>query len=58
MMVHVPDYIALTGKVVETCHSALNKRLAASKYWIKDLESDLHGKMLLRGILHFNSYNL
>ena len=63
---HVFDYINLTGKglgrvsdqIVEACHSALNKRLAASKYWIKDLESDLHGKMLLRGILHFNSYNL
>ena len=29
-----------------------------SRYWIKDIESDLHRKMLLRGILHFNSYNL
>ena len=38
------EYILLTGKglgkvsdqIVESCHSALNKRLTASKYWIKD----------------------
>ena len=63
---HVEEYIKLTGKglgkvsdqIVESCHSALNKRLVASRYWIKDFESELHGKMLYRGILHFNSYNL
>ena len=63
---YVIEYINLTGKGlgrvsdqnVEACHSALNKRLVASRYWIKDIESDMHGKMLLRGILHFNSYNL
>ena len=34
------------------------KRLAASKYWIKDFKSDKHGQMLYRGIVHFNSYNV
>ena len=63
---HVSDHINLTGKglrrvsdqIVEAWHSALNKRLTASRYWIKKIESDLHGKMLLRGILQFNSCNL
>ena len=63
---HVKDYILLTEKglghvndqVVEASHSALNKRLMASRYWIKNFESDTHGKMLYRGIMHFNSYNI
>ena len=65
-MEHVGDYIIKTGhglgkvsdQVVEATHSALNKRLTASKYWIKDLESEKHGYKLFKGILHFNSYNM
>ena len=30
----------------------------ASKYWIKNVESDKHGHMLFKGIVHFNSYNV
>ena len=52
--IHVSDYILKTGKglgrvsdqTIEASHSALNKRLVASKYIIKDIESDLHGKFL------------
>ena len=43
---HVFEYINLTGKglgrvsdqIVEACHSALNKRLVASKYWIQYID--------------------
>jgi hypothetical protein len=63
IMDHVGTYIKNTGKslgkvsdqIVESTHSALNKWLAASRYWIKDVESDLHGIMLYKGILHFTS---
>ena len=63
---HVKDYISLTGKglgkvcdqIVESCHSALNKRLVASGYHRKNLEGDSQGEMLFRGVLHFNSYNI
>ena len=65
-MDHVEDYINMTDKalgkvsdqIVEATHSALNQRLVSSRYWIKDLESDIHGVQLFRGILHFNSYNI
>ena len=63
---HVEDYIRLTGKglgrvsdqIVEGLHSALNKRLCSSNYWIKDVESEVHGNNFLKGICHFNSYNI
>ena len=63
---HVEEYISKSGKglghvtdqTVEALHSALNKRLSSSNYWIKDLESEKHGLKLYRGILHFNSYNI
>ena len=66
IMAHVDEYIFLTGhslgrvsdQVVESAHSALNKRLERSNYWVKDLESDIHGLKLYKGILHFNSYNI
>ena len=56
---HVGDYISLTGKglgkvsdqIVESCHSALNKRLVASGYHRKNLEGDSQGEMLFRGVL-------
>ena len=65
-MDHVGDYIEATNKglgqvsdqIVEAAHSALNKRLVSSNYWVKDLESDNHGVKLYRCILHFNSYNI
>ncbi len=66
IMDHVGDYIEATKKglgcvsdhIVEAAHSALNKRLVGSNYWVKDLESDRHGLGLFRCILHFNSYNI
>ena len=45
-------------QIVEACHSALNKRLVSSGYHRKNLETDSHGEMLFRGVLHFNSYNI
>merc|ERR1712082_493790 len=35
-----------------------NKRNDTVFIDMEDLESELHGRMLLRGILHFNSYNM
>ena len=63
---NVEEYILTTGKglgrvsdqIVEACHSALNKRLMKSNYWVKDVESSQHGKKFYKGILHFNSYNI
>ena len=60
------DYISKSGKglgritdqTVEALHSALNKRLTSSNYWIKDINSEKHGHKLYSGILHFNSYNV
>ena len=65
-MDHVEDYIVMTGyglgkvsdQVVEATHSDLFKRLMSSRYWIKDLESDLIGEMIFHGIILFNSYNV
>ena len=66
IMDHVEDYVLLTGKglgkvsdqIVESCHSALNKRLVSSGYHRKNLETDEHGEKMFSGILHFNSYNI
>ena len=44
----------VSDQIVESTHSALNKRLEASKYWIKDVESKMHGQKLFCGIVHFN----
>ena len=52
IMDHVEDYVLLTGKalgkvsdqIVESCHSALNKRLVSSGYHRKNLETDAHGE--------------
>ena len=65
-MDHVEDYIDMTGfslgrvsdQIVEAAHSALNKVLVRSNYWVKDKECDSHGIKLFRGIVHFNSYNI
>ena len=52
------EILTALGKVSDQIVEALNKRLVASRYWIKNVESDIHGVMLFRGILHFNSYNV
>ena len=66
IMDHVGDYIMESGlglakvsdQTVEASHSAVNKRLTSSNYWIKDNKSEKHGNMLYRGILHFNAYSI
>ena len=65
-MDHVEDFIELTGhslarvsdQVVEACHSALNKRLERSNYWVKNIKSAMHGKKFYRHILYLSCYNI
>ena len=46
-----------SDQTVESCHQHLDKLLRMSRYWVKDPLSDMCGKQLLLGILHFNGYN-
>ena len=39
-------------------HQLVNNRFSKSNYYVKAVESDKHGKNLLKGVLHVNSYNL
>ena len=63
---HFGQYIELTGRAighasdqtVEAAHAAMNRRMRDSKYWVKNVESKIHGKKMHRCILHFNSYNI
>ena len=58
LMDHVGDYIEMTGKplgyisdqTVEKCHQLVNSRFEKSNYYVKCLESDIHGENLLKGI--------
>ena len=64
LMDHVGDYIEMTGKplgyisdqTVEKCHQLVNSRFEKSNYYVKCLESDIHGENLLKGIKHMNTY--
>ena len=57
---HLEDYLDITGEsladvddgVVEAMHQYLDKRMSLSNYWVKNLESEAHGKKKLRLVLH------
>ena len=43
---------------VECMHQYLNKRMQNSHYYVKDLNSELHGEKKLNLLLHVNGYNI
>ena len=47
-----------TDQLVEAMHQFVNKRMSNSNYYVKDIDSDIHGESLFKGINHVNSYNL
>ena len=63
---HLDDLFDLTGEglgnvddhVIECMHQYLNKRMQNSKYFVKDLASELHGEKKLKLLLHVNGYNI
>ena len=63
---HLSDLFELTGEglggvddhVIECMHQYLNKRMQNSKYFVKDLSSELHGKKKMQLLLHLNGYNI
>ena len=62
---HVPDYIRekklslgqTSDQVIEASHQFVNKRFQNSKYTVNNVDHPSHGKKLLKGIHHVNSYN-
>ena len=48
----------VSDQLIEATHAFLNHRLISSNYWVKDISSKMHEDRLLKGILHFNSYNI
>ena len=62
---HVPEYIRekklslgqTSDQVIEASHQFVNKRFQNSKYTINNTEHPSHGKKLLKGMHHVNSYN-
>ena len=66
LITHVPQYIMLTGKplgyisdqTVDMAHQLVNRRMERSNYYVKSLTNENHGKNLLKGILHVNTYNI
>ena len=63
---HLDDLFDLTGEglgnvddhVIECMHQYLNKRMQNSKYFVKDMASELHGEKKLKLLLHVNGYNI
>ena len=63
---HLEDLFDITGEglgnvddhVIECMHQYLNKRMQNSKYFVKDLSSELHGEKKLKLLLHVNGYNI
>ena len=61
---HLADYFEATGKtllnhtdeLVENMHQQVYKRLVASNYVVKNIQSPTHGKRLFAGVIHHNSY--
>ena len=49
-------YNVLTDQTVEKCHQIVNSRFEKSNYYVKCLDSDIHGENLLKGIKHVNTY--
>ena len=47
-----------TDQLIESMHQYVNKKFTNSNYYVKDLQSDIQGEHLLKGINHVNSYNL
>ena len=66
MIDHVPDYIEMTGKplgyisdqTIENAHQLVNRRMERSNYYVKAIDSDVHGENLYKGIMHVNTYNI
>ena len=63
---HLKDYFDKTGlslvntsdELIENMHQYVEKRMVKSGYKVKDILNPLHGKNLLRCILHINAYNI
>ena len=63
---HLEDLLDMTGHgsntvddhTVECMHQHLNKRMQNSHYYVKDLNSELHGEKKLNLLLHVNGYNI
>ena len=49
--------VRTSDQMVEACHQYLKKLLRRSSYWVKDPLSEMCGRQLLAGILHFNGYS-
>ena len=66
MIDHVGEYIEMTGKplgyitdqTVENAHQLVNNRMEKSNYYVKAIDSDIHGENLFKGIMHVNTYNI
>ena len=62
---HLPVYLEkfsktlynLSDQTIESTHQEFAKRMEAGQYNIKNYRSVIHGKKLLRGVIHFNSLN-
>ena len=63
-MDHVGDYIEMTGKplgyisdqTVEKCHQLVNSRFEKSNYYVKCLDSDIHGETLLKAAKNVEAF--
>ena len=60
------EYFQLTGKTlygksdqtIESIHQEFYRRIHGSGYFVKNIKSDTHGIKLLKGVNHFNAYNV
>jgi len=46
-----------SDQTIESTHQEFGKRLEAGNYNVKNHRSYIHGKKLLKGTIHYNSYN-
>ena len=64
--VHHKYYIDTTKKslgfysdsLIESMHQYLDKLMFKSNYYVKNVESEIHGVKLLKAVKHLNTYNL
>ena len=63
---HLSDYLKKTkttfknksDQVVESTHQEYFSRMKSSNYIVKNFKSEKHGLKMLKGTMHFNSYNV
>ena len=48
----------VNDQLIEAVHSYMNKRIVKSNYWVKEVNTEVHGDQLYKCILHIKTYKI